>query len=63
MGFVLFDGLFFKFLTSSTFGGINFFNSNLFLMIFNGPNAPIGGIQVLFGHQKQWSPPLASGLP
>jgi len=32
-------------------------------MIFRAPNAPIGGVQVLFGHGKQWSLPLASGLP
>ncbi len=24
---------------------------------------PREGVQVLFGHQKQWSPPLESGLP
>jgi len=34
-----------------------------FLMILNVPNAPIKGDQVLFGHQKQQSPPLGSGLP
>ncbi len=60
---MLFDGLFFEFLTPFTLGGINFFNSNTFLMIFRAPNAPIGGVQVLFGHGKQWSLPLASGLP
>jgi hypothetical protein len=32
-------------------------------MIFNVLNAPIKGVQVLFGHQKQQSPPLGSGLP
>jgi hypothetical protein len=26
-------------------------------------NAPIKGVQVLFGHQKQWSPLLGFGLP
>jgi hypothetical protein len=26
-------------------------------------DAPSGGIQVLFGDQKQWSPPLGFGLP
>ncbi len=53
----------FEFLTPSTLGGINFFNPNPFLTIFSVPNAPIGRVQVLFGHQKQQSPPLASGLP
>jgi len=33
------------------------------LMIFSASNVPIGGIQVLFWHQKQWSPPLGSDLP
>jgi len=37
--------------------------SNPFLMILSAPNASIRGVQVLFGHQKQWSPPLGSGLP
>jgi len=32
-------------------------------MIFNVPNAPIKGVQVLFGHQKQQNPPFESGLP
>jgi len=27
------------------------------------PNAPIGGVQILFGQDKQWSPPLGSDLP
>jgi len=27
-------------------------------MIFSVVNMPIGGVQVLFRHQKQWSPPL-----
>jgi hypothetical protein len=49
-------------LTPSTLGGHNFLNCNLFLMISNAPYAPIGGVQVWFGHQKQQSPPLASGL-
>ncbi len=40
--------------------GHSFLNSSSFLMIFNAPNAPIGGIQVMFGHQKQQSPTLGS---
>jgi hypothetical protein len=31
--------------------------------MFNVPNAPIGGVQILFGQQKQWSLPLGSDLP
>ncbi len=40
---------FFEFLTPSTLGGCDFFNSIPFLTIFN-VLAPIGGVQVLFGH-------------
>jgi len=43
--------------------GCNFLNSFPLLRIFNVPNARIWGLQVLFGHQKQLSPPLGSGLP
>ncbi len=32
-------------------------------MIYNAPDAPIEGVQVLFEHQKQQSPPPESGLP
>jgi hypothetical protein len=32
-------------------------------MIFGAPDAPIGGVQVLFKHKKQWNPPLESSLP
>jgi hypothetical protein len=31
-------------------------------MIFNVPDAPIKGVEVLFEHQKQQSSPLESGL-
>jgi hypothetical protein len=63
--FVTIDDLFFWVLDLSTLGAHNFRNSHLFLMIFSALNAPIGigGIQVLFRHQKQPSPPLGSGLP
>ncbi len=44
-------------------GGHNFLNSNSFLTIFNAPKVPIRGVQVLFKHHKQWSPPFESGLP
>jgi hypothetical protein len=32
-------------------------------MIVSVSDVPRGEVQVLFGHQKQWSPPLGSGLP
>jgi hypothetical protein len=35
----------------------------MFLIIFNALNASIGGVQVLFGHQKQQNLPLGFGLP
>ncbi len=54
---------FFEFLTPSTFGGCNFFNSNSFLMIFSAPDVSTGRVQVLFKHQKQWSLPLNLACP
>jgi hypothetical protein len=33
------------------------------VLYYMQPDAPIEGVQVLFEHQKQWSPPLGSGLP
>jgi hypothetical protein len=56
-------GLFYSVLDPSTFGGHNFINSIPFLTIFNAPSASIGGVQVLFGHQEQQSPPLESLVP
>jgi hypothetical protein len=50
---------FFEFLTPFISMGSNFLNSKIFWMTFSVPHALIGGVQVLFGHQKQWSPPLA----
>ncbi len=44
-------------------GGCNVFNYNPFLMIFSVPDVPKEGVQVLFGDQKQWSPPLGFSLP
>jgi len=44
-------------------GGCNFLISNLFPIIVRVSDAPRGGVQVLFGHQKQQSLPLGSGLP
>jgi hypothetical protein len=52
LAFVTFDGFLKKFLTPSILGGHNFLNSIPFLMIFSAPNVSIGGVQVLFGHQK-----------
>jgi hypothetical protein len=56
--FVAFGGLIFKVIDPLYLGGRNFFNSIPFLTIFNAPHALIGGVQVFFGHHKQWSPPL-----
>ncbi len=53
----------FEFLILFPLGGHNFLNSIPFFMIFNVPDAPIKGVQVLFEHQKQQSSPLESGLP
>jgi len=61
--FIAFGGFFFEFLTTSTLGGHNFLSSIPFVTIFNVPYAPIGGVQVLFGHQKQQSSPLGSCFP
>ncbi len=61
---VMFDGLFFfKLTTPSTLRGCNFLNFIPFLTIFCAPDMSIKGVQVLFGHQKQQSLPLESGLP
>ncbi len=43
--------------------GGNFLISNPFLMIVSVSIAPRGWVEVLFGLQKQQSPPLESGLP
>jgi len=53
---------FFEFLTPFTLGGHNFLISNPFSTIVSVFDAPRGGIQVLCGHQKQWSLPLGSNL-
>jgi hypothetical protein len=49
---------FFEFLTPSTLGGGNFFNSFPFLTIFSALDVPIRGVQVLFGHHKHEALPL-----
>jgi hypothetical protein len=53
---------FFEFLTPFTLGDDNFLISNLFLRVLSVLDMPRGGIQVLFGHQKQQNPPLAAIL-
>jgi hypothetical protein len=50
-------------LTRSILGAHNFLNFNLFWVIFNMLNMSIGGVQVLFGHQKQRSLPFGLSLP
>jgi hypothetical protein len=47
---------FFVFVTPSILGDRNFLNSNLLLTIFSALDAQIGGVQVLFGHQKTMKP-------
>ncbi len=61
--FVTFGGLFFEFLAPFTLKGHNFLNFIPFLMIFNALNTPIGGVQFLFKHKKQWNLPFGSSLP
>ncbi len=61
--FVVLGGLFFfGVLDLVTFGGCNFLIFNLFLTIVSMLDVPRRGVQVLFGHHKQWSSPLGSGL-
>jgi hypothetical protein len=54
----MFNSFFFEFLSPFTLEGHNFFNSNIFSTILSVLDAPRGGLQVLFGHQMQQSPPL-----
>jgi hypothetical protein len=44
-------------------GGYNFLNFIPFSTIFSALDERIGRVQILIGHQKQWSPPLKSSLP
>jgi len=62
LAFVTFGGLFFEFFDPSILRGHNFINSIPFYTMFCALNMLIGGIQVLFRHQKQWIPPLRSDL-
>jgi hypothetical protein len=50
--FVMFDGLFFWIIDPSTLEGHNFLNFIPFLTVFIAPYVQIGGVQILFGHQK-----------
>jgi len=58
----VFNDFFLELLTPFTWGGHNFLISNSFWMIFSVLDVPRGGLQVLFGHQKQQNPPLATIL-
>jgi hypothetical protein len=49
----MFNGLCFWVLEPFILKGQNFFSCNPFLTILNAPDAPIGGVQLLFEHQKQ----------
>jgi hypothetical protein len=49
--------VYFKFLAPCTLRGCNFLISNPFSTIVSVSDAPRGGVQVLFEHQKQQSPP------
>jgi hypothetical protein len=51
-----------EFLTPFTLEGHNFFKFNMFSTILHEFDAPRGGLQVVFGYQKQQSPPLADML-
>jgi hypothetical protein len=57
--FVVFNSFFLEILTPFTLGGHNFLISSMFSDILSVLDAPRGGLQVCFGHQKQQSPPLA----
>jgi hypothetical protein len=46
MAFIMFNGLFFEFLTPSILGAHNFLNFISFLMIFGALKVIIGGVQV-----------------
>jgi hypothetical protein len=58
----VFNGFFSEFFTPFILGSHNFLIFNLFWMIFNVLDVPRGGLQVLFGHQKQQSLPLPTIL-
>jgi hypothetical protein len=63
LAFVRFSDLLSSIPNTFTLGGHKFLIFNPFLMILSVSDVSRGGAQVMFGHQKQWSPPLGSGLP
>jgi hypothetical protein len=54
----MFNDFFSEFLTPSTLGDHNFLVFSVFSTTLSVLDAPKGGLQVLFGHQKQKNPPL-----
>jgi len=54
---------FFEFLTPFILRAIIFSIFISILMIFSALDKPIGGVQVLFIHKKQWNPPFGISLP
>jgi hypothetical protein len=59
---IVFGGFFFEFMASFSLRANNFLISNPLLTIVSVSDASRGGVQILFGHQKQWSPPFGSGV-
>jgi hypothetical protein len=55
----MFNGFFSEFFTPFTLKDHNFLISNLFLTILSALDAPRGGLQVYFEHQKQKNLTLA----
>jgi len=55
--------VFLEFLTPFTLWGCNFSFHICFWQIVSVSDATREGVQILLGHQKQWSPPLGSSLP
>jgi hypothetical protein len=59
----MFSDFIFLVLDPSILGDLIFLNFIPFLTIISTPDASVGEVQILFGHQKQQSPPLGSSLP
>jgi hypothetical protein len=57
IGYELFDRECFVKTSPPTLEGCNFLSSSPFLSIFTAIDAQRGGLHLLFGHHKQWSPP------
>ncbi len=58
MDYVLFDQNAFVKTIPFTFKGHYFLISSSFLSIFSVIDAQRGGLHLLFGHHKQWGPPV-----